>query len=256
MTEEQWKERAAQSNVRFIEPIINGNTKHKAECLQCGNIWSVLPKELGPERTHCPQCPDRKRPGKRRITQEEWDERAAALNLKWLEPVRAAKYQSRARCLVCGWERMVSANSVQRGLAGCPNCSGKIVSQETWDERAALSRVKWLEPVGNNSTPKKAQCLVCAFEWKPRPSAIQNGQGCPKCAGKRVNQEEWSARAAQVDIELLAPAKTTKPTPARCQKCGHEWKIWVSNLSKRVGCPVCGERGFTPAKPAILYLLL
>ncbi len=61
-----------------------------------------------------------------RITQDEWDRRADAVGVKWLEPVRNNHTPTPAHCLTCGHEWSPNGDHVRghedRG-SGCPKCA-------------------------------------------------------------------------------------------------------------------------------------
>ncbi len=119
--------------------------------------------------------------GRARITQDEWDRRAAAAGVKWLEPVRNNHTPTPARCLTCGHVWSPWPTGVQQGH-GCPGCAGSApLSQNVWDRRAAGVGIEWLEPVRKNHNPTSARCLTCGHEWLSRPANVQQGHGCPGC---------------------------------------------------------------------------
>ena len=68
------------------------------------------------------------------------------------------------------------------GGAGCPKCADPALSQEEWDQRASAVGLEWQEEVRGADIHAKARCKDCGFEWKVRPSLVNNGSSCPKCA--------------------------------------------------------------------------
>ncbi|MBE6015462.1 MAG: hypothetical protein E7241_08895 [Lachnospiraceae bacterium] len=66
-------------NVRPLEQYVNSHTKIKTQCLICGNIWMITPKDL----LHgygCRKCYIKKSSENRRYTSEEYFKKASALN--------------------------------------------------------------------------------------------------------------------------------------------------------------------------------
>lgn len=188
----------------------------------------------------------------KRVSQEEWDERAAKQRLEWMEPVQGVQVLTRARCQVCGHEWKKNPSAVQQG-SGCPECwaarRGKSlrIKQEVWDERAAAVGAEWLEPVLRGSTKHRARCLKCAHEWDVTPEAVAAGGGCPPCGirsaadTKRKSQQEWNRRAKAAGYTWLEPvAGGHEKTLAKCLECGHEWRATPTRWHKR-GCPACGK---------------
>jgi predicted Zn-ribbon and HTH transcriptional regulator len=107
---------------------------------------------------------------------------AAAKGIKWLDGADfLMDKQTPAECLTCGYQWQAWPQSVKAGN-GCPRCSGKATTAEDWEERAAKSNLKWLEPVQTSDTKTKAKCLNCDFIWNVKPSSVARGTGCPKCA--------------------------------------------------------------------------
>ena len=119
------------------------------------------------------------------LGQEEWDRRAEAVGLVWLEPVANRRTKTKARC-DRGHMFTLYPDSVTKGW-GCPTCGWQAAgvkrraSQDDWDRRAQAVGIRWLEPVLTADKPTAAQCL-CGHEWRPEPAGVGKGQGCPECA--------------------------------------------------------------------------
>jgi predicted Zn-ribbon and HTH transcriptional regulator len=138
-SQDQWDEIAANVNkkvngdnskgVKWLETVINGSTKAKAECLDCGygskksERWFVRPDSfvMG---TGCPNCEKLHR----RKPQEYWNEIASQLNppIKWLEDVEGVQSPTKAECLECGYgskgEWAPWPVGAQKG-SSCPRCA-------------------------------------------------------------------------------------------------------------------------------------
>ena len=182
--------------------------------------------------------------GRPPLPQSEWDARAAAANLKWLEPVRGSQDKSLAECLGCGKEWMVLPAPVSRG-SGCRDCwiAGRALSQEEWNARAEKVGLEFLEPVVSAQSATMARCRTCDYEWAAIPNKVQQRNGCPRCAGKRLTQCDWNARAASIGLEWRGPVSTAQSkSPVRCLSCGHEWNVRPSSVARGYGCPECANR--------------
>lgn len=182
----------------------------------------------------------------RRVTQADWDRRAAERHLRWLEPV-VQRERTRAECLTCGHRWSPWPNNVPRH--GCPNCAGQVIDARVWDARAAARGLRWLDPVGRALSKVRAECCACRFVWAALPFSVQQGHGCPRCAAAqradalRLPQEEWDRRAAAIGAAWEAPVRNNSTkTPIRCLTCGHRWKVVGSSIAGGCGCPSCAAQ--------------
>jgi len=236
ISQDEWDRRGAAVDIEWLQPLENGRVKTPARCTRCGygddGACGVRGESVA-AGTGCPRCAGMI------LTQEDWDQRAAKVDIEWLEPVRNDSTKTRARCLNCGREWSASPHHVRRSQR-CAQCAGKIVTQDDWDRRGAVVGLEWLAPVAGSAVKTPARCLTCGHEWSPVPSQAQQGAGCPRCAGQIVTHEEWDLRAASVGIEWLDPVVNILTTSrARCRTCGHVWPTWPGNVSRGHGCPVC-----------------
>ncbi len=230
----EWDGRAAVVGIEWLEAVRGALTPTPARCLTCGHVWSVRPAST--QQGHgCPSCAGGL------VPPDEWERRAAAVGIEWLESVISGSIPTPAHCLACGHEWSPRPSDVQQGC-GCPRCAPNApVPQDEWNRRAAAVDIEWLESVKGNRKPTPARCLTCGHEWSPRPLPVQQGHGCPSCAGNApVPQDEWNRRAVAVGLEWLAPVtRSSIPTPARCLACGHEWSAWPRGVYSGSGCPKC-----------------
>ena len=196
--------------------------------------------------------------GTPRLTPDEHHRRAAERGIEWLEVPVNKETNTPARCIGCAHEWTPRPGNVYQGN-GCPRCaaiqSGKAqrIAADEHHRRAAAAGIEWLEAPARTTDPTPARCLECGHEWKPRPSNVYKGHGCPRCAGVvRVTPEQYATRAAAVGIEWLeTPAHTLARTPARCLRCDYgadgTWTPWASTIYMGRGCPRCA--GILPITP-------
>ena len=236
LPQEEWDRRAEARGVRWLGPVVRAADPAPAECVTCGYRWDVRPNSIQ-RGTGCPRCA-----GKLKVSQDEWDRRAAALRLRWLAPVRRRDENTPAECMTCGHHWSPRPNNVSIGH-GCPKCAGAVpLTPEEWDERAAALQIEWRGPPAQRRERRAARCTACGYEWATTHAAVAHGQGCPRCAGQLPDPEEWHRRAAARGITWLEePTRATHRTPARCEVCGHEWHTTPTYLLKG-GCPTCGKR--------------
>ena len=246
VSQEVWDERASAAGFIWLEPVASSK-RVRARCLTCNLQWLANPGNTAGRGDGCPVCGL----AHRRVSQDAWDERAAAVNIEWLEPVGGVQSITPARCRTCGAEWNARPNKVQQG-AGCWKCDGRReprfqVTQDEWDERAAAVGVEWLDEVGGRNDNKTAAlCRSCGYEWKAWPISIQSGSGCPECArdkmseAKQLPTDVWLNRAKEKNLVWLGEVTSSKtPTPARCLTCGNEWEAMPVNLRRGRGCPQC-----------------
>lgn len=262
VAQETWDERALEAGLSWVRPVTGARVKTEAECLSCGNRWNAIPYAVK-AGSGCPECGISKRAAAKRIPQEVWDKRAAALELEWLEPVTSGAKPTQCRCLNCGLVTAKRPNGVGAGK-GCSRCAGNAqVPQEEWDRRAAAVKLQWLEPVTTNGVKTLAECLKCSHTWSIAPSDVQQGQACPECARKKkgqyqvLPQSEWQRRAAAVGLKWLEPVKHSgTPTMALCLECGNKWPKSPDGVTSGSGCPNCASTGFDYSAPSTVYLLV
>lgn len=185
-----------------------------------------------------------------RVSRQEWDRRAAAVGIEWVgeEPI-LARSRHDARCTTCGHSWAVLPGHVQSGQ-GCPSCAfhaprGPRVRREDWDHRAAAVGIEWVgdDPILAGSK-HDARCTTCGYEWSVKPSHINDGQGCPSCAGRiSPSREEWDRRALRAGVEWVGddPLMSGTKHRARCLACGHEWDAWTHAVARGSGCRECAH---------------
>ena len=266
ISRQEWDDRASVLSIEWTgdEPF-RALEPHAARCLKCGHEWQPRPGNVTQGRG-CPVCANLTRGAQSRLTPEEWDRRAAAGGMEWVDQRPELIGDKRlARCLDCATEWLAHSVTVAHGGNGCPSCRYKkvadsmILPREEWDRRAAAKRVEWVgdEPVWGMKK-RAARCLTCGHEWSVIPDSVYRASGCPACAPNApVSREEQDRRAAAVSIEWVGeePFSSVEPHAARCLKCGWEFSPRPSNVSSGQGCPACSPRGFDPVAPATVYLM-
>jgi predicted nucleic acid-binding Zn-ribbon protein len=253
---EEWENRASKVGVRWKSGTPKSSkAKTPVTCLKCDYSWSPLAANIA-KGSGCPRCA-KNSPQPQSI----WDERASAVGLKWLEPVKGRHSLTRVVCIHCGTKAIVEAGSVAGGT-GCSKCGSKKaqlsrrLDQTVWIDRAAIQNLEWKETPSNNSEKKLIHCRICNYEWKVIPSTIYSGAGCPVCSGVVVEACTWEARAAAVNIRWLKiPASSRRPTPAQCLNCGLLWRPNPSGVTSGSGCPDCAETGYKVGQAGLLYLV-
>lgn len=173
------------------------------------------------------------------------------------------------------WDAVISSRHLGRG---CPYCSGQ--KPHITNCLAILNpplAMEWHPTLNEDLTPydytfksKKKVWWLCpkdmSHEWAAQVSNRANGDGCPYCAGKKVNNsnslatlipslaEEWHPTLN----EDLSPHSVTpgsnKKVWWRCKRDhNHEWRATIDNRTKGKNCPECKKELKTSFPEQALY---
>ncbi len=223
-----WDKRAASVGLRWIEPVKGRHDKSRIECLECGKIWNAEAGQVA-SGAGCPDCAVKKRSLMRRVSNAEWEWRASAKNLVWVEFPENNSIKKQISCLKCGYEWKVIPQTIAAG-SGCPQCAGSYVSQAEWERRAKAVDVEWLEIPVDSRKPTSAKCLKCGLVWRPVPDGVRLGSGCPDCA-------ETGYKVGQPGLLYFVERTNSKGRPAR--------KIGITNIaSSKVRLALWRRQGF------------
>lgn len=98
-------------------------------------------------------------------------------------------------------------------------------------------------------------CCRCEYEWSTKACNVLYGNGCPKCASRRLTVEDHiNAIYGRGFSYVSGYSKMHAPCLHRCDK-GHDWSATPASIQRGTGCPSCSETGFNPEKDATLYVL-
>jgi hypothetical protein len=158
------------------------------------------------------------------------------------------------------WQALVYNRTKGRG---CPYCSGKRVNKDNClkTKNPLLSR-QWHKVKNGDLTPEdvtpgstKKVWWLCekGHEWQAEVKNRNDGNGCPYCAGKRVNKDnclktknpslatQWHPlKNEDLTPEDVTPA-SNKKVWWKCAK-GHEWQAVVYDRTRGGGCPYCSGK--------------
>lgn len=233
-------------------------------CPEDGYTWEARPKAITRSWlkgfSGCPKCA-----GKAPKTDADYHELAARRGYQWLGPgVVRVIHKTQWRC-TNGHEWASCYNDISHGY-GCPVCAGKVVTAEN-SLRAVHPDVaaEWHPTKNGSLTPNNVQrsshksvwwhCKACLSDWQMSVNMRDNGQGCPYCAGRRVNKTNSLAARHPELIAQWHPTKNGGLTPGtvawcsgrkvwwRCQY-GHEWHSRIANRVSQGGrgCPFCSNQ--------------
>lgn len=106
------------------------------------------------------------------------------------------------------------------------------------------------------------KCAVCDYEWETTPNSVLNGNGCFKCAHKRIAKketlphEEFVRRLSivQPNIEVIGTyTKRKAPIKVKCKICGNVWEKEPDKLLLPIGCQRCKNRQTSFVEQFIYY---
>ena len=259
--QDEWDRRAEAVGLVWIEPVRRSSVPTLARCTDCGTVARIRPNGTLRGRG-CTPCGWRRRAERKTLSGDEWDARASAVGLEWLEPHKSSNTKRHARCTRCDHEFDPFPTNVKRGH-GCPKCGDEATAtasrlpDDEWDARAAAVGIEWTEAHVRSTEPRGARCLTSEHEFTPTPGHVAGGTGCPRCAGKIKTQEQVDAEAAAVGIEWLEPYRNRRDRHlARCLTCALEWPTSPASVHLGSGCPSCNVGGFDPGRPGVLYVIV
>ncbi|WHZ04949.1 zinc-ribbon domain-containing protein [Neobacillus sp. YX16] len=158
------------------------------------------------------------------------------------------------------WKAMINSRNAGRG---CPICIGRF--QEPLSKTHPELASEWHPKMNSELTPgsvtagssKKIYwlCNKCDYTWQSTIANRKNGNGCPKCAGKVVTDENCLAYVNPSVLSEWHPSRNKDITPYKihaysdkkvwwlCKECSREWRATPNHRTRmKTGCPSCKER--------------
>lgn len=151
------------------------------------------------------------------------------------------------KCLVCGHIWYASPSNLLKGH-GCPLCAKKSITKTHEEFVSQMHNINpKIDIIGNyikDNVKIDVKCNVCGHEWKPKPSNLIQGFGCPKCYEKsRLNtHDDFLLRMKSINKDISIIGKYTGANNkilCRCNICSHEWSPKANALLSGHGCPEC-----------------
>lgn len=226
--------------------------KVECECLNCGNVWDAVPKEMtGKKLRGCPRCGIAKRNESRRISNKEFLDKLEIAhngNIVALENYVNAKTKIKFKCLKDGYIWKSEPYRVMNGT-GCPMCTNHIKKTEDDFIQMLSERNPDVELVSKyKSMHERAlfKCKVCNYEWETTPCHLvtkHHATRCPKCYGKIVpTTTEFIEKIYKINpnIEILDDYIDSKTKlKCRCLLCNGIFYMKPSHLISGHGCRHC-----------------
>lgn len=133
---------------------------------------------------------------------------------------------------------------------GCPTCAheSRRAKQRHGPARyhtlAARRGFRWTGTAAPNvATPTRWTCAA-GHSWEACYNSVQQGRGCPHCAGNaRITAEDYHAvaRAREFEWQGREVVGSQRKTSWRCRG-GHTWQAPYASLRAGFGCPFCSGR--------------
>lgn len=132
----------------------------------------------------------------------------------------------------------------------CKKCGDNSLTKELFIElgnkihnyKFDYSNVKFV----NSATKVKIKCKICGYEFEQTPHChINRKQGCPKCSGKHITNDEIIEKIHKkygdlYDTSLVKYESTDKKIKLICKKHSM-FEITPHSLFRGRGCPICGK---------------
>jgi L-alanine-DL-glutamate epimerase-like enolase superfamily enzyme len=235
---------AEERGFRWLGPgVADTMTRTSWECEQ-RHRWETPYSSIQQGRG-CPVCA-----GRVAKTPADYHALAEERGFLWLGPeVADTKTKTSWECEKSHrWE--APFNSIQQGRS-CPFCAG-LAPKTTADYRA-LAKERgfcWLGPEVSNTHTKTSWECEKSHRWEAPYSSIQQGSGCPFCAGLAPKTPaDYHDLAKERGFHWLGPevSNTKTKTSWECAQ-GHHWEAPYHDIQQGYGCLICA--GKAPKTPA------
>ena len=131
--------------------------------------------------------------------------------------------------------------------------NAQLMAEWDWEKNNAIELKP--EEVSFGSIKHVHWKCKLGHRWQAIPNNRSKGQGCPVCAGRKIEIgfNDFASRYPLIALdwhpeknEGLEPTNVTAGSHKKiwwyCGECGNEWKTSVANRVAGKGCPICGRR--------------
>lgn len=139
---------------------------------------------------------------------------------------------------------------------GCPKCrKEKFHKVRCKSHKKYISEVEFINPdievleqYVDAKTPILHKCKLDGCEWRPTPSNILGGHGCPECRNRHLyKQRAKTQEKYEIEVFELHPTinvlgiyvNSETPILHQCLIDGHIWMAKPGNILSGKGCPKC-----------------
>ena len=239
---------AAEHGYVWLGPEVNGALERTAWECGLGHRWSGRYNDI--QQGHgCRFCAAQRKAAKARRQPGEYYALAAQRGYTWLGPeVKRNKEKTHWLC-AAGHAIFASFNQITTGRS-CKECSG--LAPKTAQDFLDLAASRGFKCIGRNVVNTGAETMwECAegHRWSTSYNSIQQGSGCPCCAGVATKvSDDYSRLAGEAGLVWLGPvpANSKGTTRWRCPE-GHLVQKSFNAVQACNGCLECS--GLAPKSP-------
>lgn len=231
---------AEEKGIRWVgDEVPNVGTHTKWECAQ-GHQWVTTYNAIQ-QGYNCRICAINKQAEKQRKKPSDYIALAEAKRFKWLGPVVPKVSIATGWECEMGHQWMARYSDIRKGH-GCPSCAG--TSPKTSADYHAVAEKNGFEWLGYEVPTTSAKTVWRCKQshvWEAPYSTIQQGHGCPHCAGLSVKTPaDYHALAELKRYKWLGPEVPNIKTETEweCEK-GHRWMGRYNDIQQGHGCPIC-----------------
>ena len=169
----------------------------------------------------------------------------------------------KSQCKTCGYIASPVLSNLEKGLSGCANCSGQVITAAKLKAVTEKAQVTPLEEYPGKGEPWKCKCNLCGEEVTPSYSSMRQGRmGCKACAAKKSGlsrKDKTFTATSQMGKKITNEDATNLMVEAglipqeeyvnykhmwrcKCLNCGEIVQIALMRVkSQGRGCPECGK---------------
>ena len=195
------------------------------------------------------------------LTTEDFIEKAKAIHGNKYDYSKVEYKNNKTKvCIICpkhGEFWQMPANHIHRILMqGCPICKKEKLSLEKLlDKKEVLDR--FLKTHGDDYDYSKMifkglnakieiKCNKCGYVFSQRANSHLRGRGCPKCAGKLIDNKQFIDDAKEVhgnkyDYSKVSYQNAKDKVCIICPKHDEFWQNRDKHIKCKQGCPKCQE---------------
>ena len=172
--------------IKIVGQYTGAKNSIDCECLVCGHKWTGTPTNL--LRNHgCPNCYNT---SKIKPKEEVYDFiEKEMLYVLLLDDFTLRIDEIKAYCTLCNYEWITTPSELMQGK-GCYYCGKKSTGEKLrFTNEQFLEKLKeinpYIQPLEEYKTSRDrllVKCLICGYEWNPKPNSLFNGHGCPNCS--------------------------------------------------------------------------
>lgn len=241
-------------NIEWIGKTVPKTTKKETwfKCLVCNRPWKSCYDNVQGKRKHgCTNCANNTSHSVEDYHKRDKDD---TLMIECVTPNKDIPKSAHTKCLWrCrrkGCKIIATYHDVINKNRKCLTCFPVKIPRERYLDVKNNRSLMWME---TKEIPKTTRthcfwkCLECDHEWEQTYVVVNEGTGCPECAGNlRKTEDDYKNKGGKdyLEIEWIGeelPTNTKEPTLWKCKVCLEEiTKSYGDIITAEVGCTNCG----------------